>query len=168
MANKVYVNDEADVLIGSEVGDDIALSSESIADGAGRQSATIDLGAAPRASIFKVEGWTQAVATPTLGAHTAWHLKSAGSETATPDHWTNDDGTGDIAVSATDKLKNCPLILSTIVDEAAANIEYGSKGIREILARHIAIIQQVEMGSAVTADAAETKFRLTPMPDEIQ
>lgn len=168
MANKVLFNTETATLWGSEVGDDLALSSESISDGSGRQGANLDLSAAPRSIRYLAEGFGQAVATPSINGFIGWHAKTSGSETATPDHPTNDDGSGDIAVSATDKLKNCPRFLTTLVDEAAANIEYSAKTVIEIVARHFAPIMQVEMGAATTSDDSETKFRLTPMPDEIQ
>lgn len=168
MANKIYVTTEADILVGSEAGDDVALSSESIADNAGRQSANIDLGAYPNTLRYLVEAWTQAQATPTLGTVQRWHAKLGGATGATPDHWTNDDGEGDIALSAQDKLRNCPLLVAIFCDEAAANIEFSAKAIVDIPTRWLAVIEYNDLGSAVTTDAAETKLRLTPLPDEIQ
>ena len=168
MPNLIYIDPETEIVYGSEVGDDVAWSSESIGDGAGRQSALGDLGAGPRASRHSLRIFCQAVATPTLAAINEMFLKTAGSETATPSNPDNDDGTGDLAVSSVNKLKNLHFVRSPIVDEAAANIEFVASCIVEILARHVAIVMWNEMGSATTADAAETKAILTPIPDEIQ
>lgn len=168
MPNKVYVQTETQILFGSEVGDDVAWTTESVANGAGRQSAAHDQGAAPRADVGLLEYWTQKQATPTLGEIDRVYVKEYGSETATPDHGTNDDGTGDIAVSAEDKLKNLDLVLTAAVDEAAANIEFGAKAVVQILVRHFALVKWNATGAATTTDAAETKARWTPKPDEIQ
>lgn len=168
MPNKLYQNDETASLFGSEAGDDVAWTTESVADGAGRQSATLDLGAAPRAYRYLLEVWTQFQATPTAGNALRVYIKESGSETATADHPTNDDGTGDAAVSDEDKLKNLDPVLSVAVDEAAADVEMGAKAIIEIPVRHIQLVLWNDSGATTTADAAETKARLTPLPPEIQ
>lgn len=168
MPNKVYLAEEAQTVFGSEAGDDVAWTTESVGDGAGRQSATHDLGAAPRADRYLLEVWAQFAATPTVGNAARVYIKEYGSTSATPDHPTNDDGAGDIAVSAEDKLKNLDHVGSIIVDEAAANVEMGFKAIVEIPVRHIALVLWNASGASTTSDAAETKARLTPIPPEIQ
>lgn len=168
MANKVYHNTETAVVFGSEVGDDVAWSTESISDGAGRQSAVHDLGAAPRSTRYLLEFWTQLQATPTVGQAVRLYIKEFGSESGTEDHPTNDDGTADGAVSAEDKLKNLDHVASIVVDEAAANVEMGTKVIVDILVREFQLVLWNASGATITADAAETKARLTPMPPEIQ
>lgn len=166
MASKLYVVAETDVIYGSEVGDDVALSSESISNNAGRQSALHDLGARTTASSdrWRYRGYTQSQATPTVGNVLQWYLKT--SDGTHPD---NDDGTGDAAVSAEDKLKNLDLIDVCVVDQAAANIEYVCRGVLyDVNERHIGVVMWNEMGATTTSDAAETKFVLTPMPMELQ
>jgi len=128
----------------------------------------LDLGAVPRAKFYRFRFWTQFQATPTLGSLLRLYAKTGGSETATPDHPDNDDGTGDIAISAEDKLRNLRQIGNVVVDQAAANIEMVISGTIEITERHVAFAFWNASGATVTADAAETKLRLTPVLDEIQ
>lgn len=168
MANKVYLNDEASTVFGSEAGDDVDWSTENISDGAGRQSAEADLGAAPRSRRYRVELWTQLQATPTVGETVRLYLKPNGGEGASSDHPGNDDGTGDAAVSAENKLRNLHLLGALVVDEAAANIEMKLDVEVEINARHVQLVVWNDSGAAITNDAAETKARLTPLPDEVQ
>lgn len=163
MPNKAYFNEETTIIWGSEVGDDEAWTTESVADGAGRQGAHHDFGTTARAAEYRYRFHTQAVATPTL--RDICELKW---KTSDGTHHDNDDGTGDIAVSAKDKLRNLLALKPAIVDEAAANIEYVSRGRLVHVDRYGAPVVFNEMGSAITADAAETKFHLTPIPPEIQ
>lgn len=160
MANEFYIKHGAEISFGSEVGDDVAWSSESISNGAGRQSAFYDQGAptTARPGFWEYRIMTQAVATPTLKAQLRMYLKT--SDGTYPD---NDDGTGDIAVSAEDKLTNLELINGPLVDEAAANIQFVSKGVVFIPHRYFGVVGWNAMGSAVTSDEAETKALFTPI-----
>jgi hypothetical protein len=169
MANKVYINPETLLSFGSEGTDDADWSTESITNNAGRQSAMYDLGVGPRALRYAFRFYTQFQATPTLGAALRVYMKTAGPEdSATPAHPDNDDGTGDAAVSAIDKLNNLHHIGSVIVDEAAANVEMVVSGIIEIPNRHVGFVFWNASGATVTTDVAETKLELVPLPDEIQ
>ena len=164
MANKLYLAEETSTIWGSEVGDDLAMTTESLADGSGRQGAQLDLGVAPRADRHNARHFGQCVATATLGGLLEWYRKTGDGT-----HYDNDDGTGDIAVSADDKLRNLLPLPPSIVDEAAANIEYGRGNIEiKLLDRYVMPVLQNESGAATTADDSETKFILTPMPPELQ
>ena len=167
MVNKLYGTQETALLFGSEGGDDVAWTTESVGDNAGRQSATHSFAAAARADRFLLEFWTQFQATPVVGDILRLYIKEYGNE-GTADHPTNDDGAGDIAVSAEDKLLNLKLVQILVVDEAAANVEMGIKVEISILVRHFALVFWNAAGAAITTDAAETKARLTPMPPELQ
>lgn len=167
MPSKVYKIDETSQTWGSEVGDDHALTSESVSDGAGRWGAQWDRGAGGTARTNRFFGrlWTQAVATPTLKELLELH-KASGDGT----HYDHDDGTGDIAMSAEDKLANAKYLsqCSPVVDQAAANIEFSRGDIFFHDERYMQPGIFNNMGSATTADAAETKFIVTPMPLEAQ
>ena len=166
MANKVYAIGETAIVFGSEVGDDVAWSTENIANGAGRQSALYDRGAltTAKADRYITRFYTQAQATPTVGNICRLYMKT--SDGTHPD---NDDGTGDAAVSAEDKLRNLRPMKPAIVDEAAANVEFvASQPELLITDRHVGFVLWNAMGSAITNDAAETKLILTPIPPEIQ
>lgn len=168
MATKVYVDTETAILYGSEVGDDVAWSTENISDGAGRWSDYDDRGAAPRTDAYFIEFWAQAQATPTAQAACRVAAAEGGSETATPDHPVSDEAGTDGAVSAEDKLLNTVPVGAASVDEAAADTEFGFKQSFVSTARHLGFVLWNAMGSATTNDAAETKLRLTPKPPSIQ
>lgn len=165
MVNKLYKVDETAIIFGSEGGDTVAWSSESIANAAGRQSALYDQGAGgtARALRWMYRIYTQAQATPTMGRALRMYLKT--SDGTHPD---NDDGTGDLAVSAEDKLRNLIPLRSPIVDQVASDIEFVSQGVILIPARHFGVVMWNDMGSAVTTDVAETKAIFTPIPPELQ
>lgn len=168
MANQVQLAVGTAVLFGSEVGDDVAWTMDGLADNAGRQSAFLDLGAAPRARFYRWRFWTQFQATPTLNAFLRLYLKTGGSETSSPDHPDNDDGAGDIAVSTEDKLRNLTPLGSLIVDEAAASVEMVAHGLIEIPERHVAVVGWNDSGATISATEAATKLRIVPILDEIQ
>lgn len=166
MANKIYAHGETAVVFGSEVGDDVAWSTESIANNAGRQSAHHDLGdiGTARAVDFMWRFYSQFQATPTVGNTCDLHVKTSDGT-----HHDNDDGTGDLAISAEDKLRNLDYLDGISVDEAAANIEMvaSGEGLR-LPHRYVALALWNRTGATITADAAETKCVLTPIPPEIQ
>lgn len=165
MANKVYRVSETAIVFGSEGGDDVDWSTESIADNAGRQSALYDRGVltTAKAGLYHYRFYAQFQATPTVGDACYLYMKT--SDGAHPD---NDDGAGDAAVSAENKLRNLRPLKPIIVDEAAANIEMVCSGAVEIYDRHVGFVLWNESGATITADVAETKLILTPIPDEIQ
>lgn len=165
MPNKIYAHGETAIIFGSEAGDDVAWSTENIADGAGRQSAHHDLGdiATARAVDFMYRFWTQLQATPTVGRTVQLYFKTSDGT-----HHDNDDGTGDVAVSAEDKLSNLDPGRPVVVDEAAANVEMVSHGLIQLHHRYVATVLWDDSGASITNDAAETKAELTPVPPEIQ
>lgn len=163
--NAIYTKFGTSITFGSEAGDTVAWSTENIANAAGRQSALYDQGAdtTPRPVAWRYRIYTQAQATPTIGLSLRCYLKTSDGT-----HLDNDDGTGDDAVSAIAKLSNLTPLRSPIVDEAAANVEFVSQGVIEILPRYFGIVLWNAMGSSVTNDAAETKAIFTPIFDDVQ
>ena len=113
MAVNFYYQTGTSIIFGSEVADDVAWSSESIADAAGRQSAFHDQGAdaTARPHYWRYRIYTQLQATPTVGNSVRFLLKT--SDGTHPD---NDDGTGDAAISSINKLKNLVELKPVIVD----------------------------------------------------
>lgn len=165
MPTDFYIDHGTTIVFGSEVGDDVAWSTENIANAAGRQATLYDLGAdgTARPGLYRYRFHTQAQATPTVD--NCCELYGKTSDGTHPD---NDDGATDAAVSAANKLKNLTVMRPAIVDEAAANIEFVSKGVVELLHRYFAPVLWNAMGSAITNDAAETKLHLTPVYDQSQ
>lgn len=167
MANKLYQIGETSQVFGSEGGDDVAWSTENIADDAGRQSAFLDLGAmtTARAYRFGLRTYTQFEPTPTIDEILAFHAKT--SDGTHPD---NDDGTGDAAVSALDKLNNLAQIASIVVDQAAADIEMVKAVMLELWDRYFGLAMWNTSGAATRNDTpfGHTKAILTPIPPELQ
>lgn len=171
MANKVYEIRETTIVFGSEAGDDVDWSTESVGSGAGRQSDQADLGvlSTARFTEFEVLFYTQAQATPTVGDACYLFTKSADTTVATTARAQNDDGLSDAAVSAEDKLRNLPCVGAAICDEAAANIEYvlADRG-AQLRRRYVQMVLWNSLGATITSDVAETKAELTPVGPEIQ
>lgn len=165
MPTAIYYTMGTPIVFGSEVGDDIAWSTESIASGAGRQSALHDQGAdgTARPHHWRYRFYTQCQATPSVGLAIRLLLKT--SDGTHPD---NDDGAGDAAVSSINKLLNLFDLRPAIVDEAAANIEFVSTGVMLIPSRYFGVALWNASGATTTADESETKAVFTPYYAELQ
>ena len=165
MASKVYKIDEAASTF-KDSGGTKAWTLQALADGAGRQSDHIDLGAlgTAKAYRFKWEFQCQMQATPTVGNMIDLYLKQSDDAAI----WDNDDGTGDIAVSALDKVRNLALFGSVQIDEAAANIPTVLRGVVEIYSRYVSVVAWNGSGAALKNTANVSFLTLTPIPDEVQ
>ena len=168
MPSKLYFNPETIISVGSEVGDDVDWSTESTGNSAGQRSDVYTMPTAPRASLYRIKFWCQAVATPAVGQSAAIYLNT-GEADAITGHWLNDDGILDGAVSSIDKLANLIYVGAAVCDEAAANIEFVMEAVEMVIvAPFIQFIVWNTLGSAFTTDVAETKLEMTPIPPEIQ
>ncbi len=137
----------------------------SLAAGAGRQGALHDLGSADRARWFHWRAFTKFITTPVVGEIIRLYLKT--SDGTNPD---NDDGTGDAAVSAEDKLRNLHYIGRIVVDEASTTPTFVASSLIPIAisAQHVAPVWWNETADALSSTAADHGFDLLPVPDEIQ
>lgn len=166
MANKVYQHDETVIHFvpaAAAQAEDAAFEVHNLAAGAGRQSAQHDFGTSARASLFVWRAFVQFATAPVVAETVDIYLKT--SEGTHPD---NDDGTGEGAVSADDKLRNLHFIGSIVVDEAAADIEMVASGLIEIRARYVNVVFENSTADGLTNDVDENGFNLTPVPDELQ
>lgn len=171
MANKVYVVTETTkwfVPAAAAQAEDAIFEVDGLASAAGHQSAQIDLGTAARSQLYEWRAFVQFATVPVVGEAIRIYLKTAGTSASATAHPDNDDGTGDLAVSAEDKLKNLHFIGDIIVDQAAANIEMVGSGIVEIRARAIQVVFWNGTADALTTDVDENGLALTPVPDELQ
>ena len=169
MANLIQVNQGTALWFvpdGATQAQDAIFEVDGLGAGAGHQSAQVDFGVAAREYIFAWRAFVQFATTPVLGEIVRIYLKTSNDDTI--DHPDNDDGTGNAAVSAEDKLKNLKLLGSIIVDEAAADIEMVASGVVDIRAEIVQVVFWNGTADALTTDENENGFILTPIAEEIQ
>lgn len=163
MANKLYQHDETAITWLASGGTNL-LTLTSLAAAAGRQGARHDFGTAARAQVFAWRAWNVAGTTPVVG-EVSGRIYWKSDDGTSPD---NDDGTGDIAVSAEDKLLNLRRIGSIIVDEAATAVTFVASGLILLPHRYGMPVFWNESADAYSSTAADHGFSLTPVPPELQ
>lgn len=164
MANLIYKKDETSITWTDTTGD-LAMTLNNLAAGAGRQGAQKDLGAGgtARANRFQWLAIVQQETAGVVGEVIRVYLK-VGDGT----YYTNDDGTGNIAVSAEDKLRNVKFLGNIVVDEAVADVNLVATGVVEIDERYCMPIFWNATADNLQATNDVSKFILTPTPFEIQ
>lgn len=163
MANLIYVK-PGTIITWRDTGGTNALTLTSLVAGAGRQGALHDFGATTaRARWFFWRFWMKFATTPVVNEGIRIFEKTGDGT-----HRDNDDGTGDIAVSSIDKLKNLRRLGTLIVDEASATPEFSVSGLVRIDAREWCPVIWNATADDFSATAADHGFDLTPVPDEIQ
>ncbi len=169
MPNKVYQVDET-ALVWQDTGDPgggspslRVFSLNNLATVSGQQGDLHDFGTAARAQRFAWRAWCQFETMPVLGEIVRIYVKT--SDGSHPD---NDDGTGDAAVSAEDKLNNLSHIGSIIVDEAAADIEMVASGFILLPHRWFGPVFWNATLDNLKATDDTAGFQLTPVPPELQ
>jgi len=160
MANKVLMHQETAITWLSTGGTEL-FTPTTLGAAAGRQGALHDFGTAARARRGTWRAWLKPGATRVVGEVVRVYLKT--SDGSHPD---NDDGTGDIAVSAEDKLRNVAQLGAIIIDENAA-VEMAASGVVEIDARYAGPIFWNATANALSGTAGDFGFSWTPTPDEI-
>lgn len=166
MANAVYQKAGTAVTWQDSTGD-LAITLQNLAAGAGRQGATKDWGAlsTARAARYKFRFHVSFESAPIVGETVELYWKSSDDNTV----WDNDDGAGDIALSAADKLRNCKLIGVITADEAAQDVRMSVAGSFEDFARYGApIVYNRSAGDNLQNTANDAAIIVTPIFDEIQ
>ena len=162
MANEVYILPQTGITWG-DTGETNAMTLNNLATGAGRQGAQHDFGASARANRYEWRAHVEFATTPVVGEEVRIYLKT--SDGTHPD---NDDGTGDIAVSAEDKLRNIRLLGIIQVDQAATSVEMVASGDITINTRYVMPIFWNGTADNLTATNNTSGFSLTPFPYQIQ
>lgn len=163
MPNLVYVQPETALQWLASGGDEV-LTLTSLGSGAGRQGAMHDFGATTaRSREYVWRAWVKFATTPVVGERVEVYAKTGDGT-----HRDNDDGAGDAAVSAEDKLKNLTYIGTILVDEASTTPEFSASGVIEISAREFAPVFWNATADALSATAGDHGFSLTPVPPEVQ
>ena len=165
MPNLIYINEETAITWRNTGGSEL-FTPTSLAAAAGRQGAMHDLGAGARSLKFAWRAFLKPGATRVVGEAVRIYVKTGSGATAgaRPD---NDDGTGDIAVSAEDKLKNLTQIGTLTIDENAA-VEMVKSGVVLLHHRWVAPIFWNATANSLSATAADFGFDLTSVPFEVQ
>ncbi len=168
-ANRIRIQvNTADTVKWVGSGGDELLTLTSLGAGAGRNGALHDWGASPRSYRYWFKMVIEWDSAPALGEVVRLYIREAGIEGSATNP-TNDDGTGDVAVSAEVKLSNLMHVGTLLADEAAANIVTAIEGSLESGARFFA--PTVWNGSAadVLDNVATTSFvEITPIPFEVE
>jgi hypothetical protein len=169
MPNLIYQQPETAlwfVPAGATQPEDAAWEVDGITDGAGRQSAQLDLwGSAttPKSFLYTWRAFFQCQATPTLG--TVIRIYGKTSDGNWPD---NDDGTSEGAVSNQQKVRNLHYWGAVQCDEAAANIPFVKSGLIYIPHRYLQVAMFNSMSATTTTDENENGLVLIPVPHEVQ
>lgn len=162
MANLVYQN-EGTIISWKDSGGTLVITSQNLAAGAGRQGAQHDFGTAARSPRFAwrlgVEFETQPVVDEAI------RIYAKTSDGTDPD---NDDGTGDAAVSAENKLTNLTQIGSLIVDEAVVDIQMAASGLVILPHRYFQPVIWNATADNLQDTANINVFTLAPVPFEVQ
>lgn len=158
MTSKAYQLPETAITWLSSTGTNV-ITLTSVAATAGRQGALHDFGTDAHARDYAWRAWIKFATAPVVGETIDVYWKT--SDGTSPD---NDDGTGDAAVSAEDKLKNLTYIGSIVVDEASTTPVFAASGDMEIMHRHGAPVFWNASADALSSTALDHGFKLTPIP----
>lgn len=162
MANKIYQAAET-ALVWTDTSGDYAMTLNGLAAEAGRQGAVHDFGVAARAAPHGWRAWFRAATTPVTGEQVEVYAKT--SDGSRPD---NDDGTGDIALSSADKLRNLHLLGVIIVDQAATGVTFAASGLVWLPHRYVMPVLYNATADAFVASDDVCGFSLTAVPPEVQ
>lgn len=161
MANELYVRNGTNLLINGEAaGVAAAWSVEGLANAAGRVSAQLDLGAAPRAYEYAWSCEVMFQATPTQTKTLDLFIATAPDHDAT--QISGDVGNADAALGDVDMRYNLRYIGSVTSENAAAGEKCVASGSFFILERYVSFIAYNDSGAAVNATDSNFRFDLTP------
>lgn len=161
VAKEMYIVEGTTLLINGEVGADYAWSMEGIANGAGRISAQIDLGADPRPFMYRWRCQVMYQATPTAG--TDLRLRKAES-----DGTYEDDGLGEAdAAVATEPTSNARQFGAVKTQAAGTQANIGG-GLIELYEQYVSLVGWNASGATTDATDSDFQFFLTPIADQQQ
>ncbi len=162
MPNLVYQN-EGTILSWKDSGGTYVMSLQNLATVSGQQGARHDFGVDARSPRFAWRLGVEFETQPVLDEYLGIYAKT--SDGTDPD---NDDGTGDAAVSAEDKLKNLTRIGSLLVDEAVVDIQMAVSGFILLPHRYFQPVVWNFTLDNLQNTANINVFTLTPVPFEVQ
>lgn len=160
MANEAYINNGTALSINGEAGADYAFSVEGLGNAAGRVSAQIDLGAAPRPHVYSWSCEVQFQATPTQGKGLEIYVATAPDGDST--QIDGDVGATDAALADVDMRKNLRRIGYVVSENAAASEKCVASGTVEVKTRYLTIVAYNDSGASVNATDSNFRFDLQP------
>lgn len=165
MANAVYQKAGTPV-VWKDSGGDLAMTLQNLATVTGRQGATKDWGAlsTARPTRYHFRYQCSLETAGTLGERQELYWKSSDDNSI----FDNDDGAGDIALSAADKLKNLKLIGVMYTDEAAADIRMSIEGYFDDYNRYGCPVLYNGTTDNLQNTSNDASITVTPIYDEIQ
>lgn len=161
MANNVYQTLETAVTWLASGGTEL-FTPTSLATVSGRQGAHHDFTTAAVSRRFGWRAWLKPGGTRVVGEFIDIYLKTSDGT-----RHDNDDGTGDIAVSSVDKLRNLQYLGTIYIDENAA-VEMVAHGEVFLPHRYAAPIFWNNTANTLSTTAADYGFSMTPVTDQIQ
>lgn len=159
--SKIYMVEESTITWKSSGGTEL-FTPTSLATLSGRQGAYHDFGTSARAQKYKGRFWFKPGGTRVVGEAVLLY-----GATGDGTHYDNDDGTGDIALSAADKLRNLQPISGAQIDENAA-VEMGNHFEIIISERYWAPVLYNATANTLSSTAGDFGVSLTPIPDQSQ
>lgn len=165
MTSKNWVLTSTSLKINGEGDADVALSAEGVADGAGRISAQLNLGASPRAFEFDWSCEVLFQATPTQYGTLELYIATAPDDDST--QIDGDVGASDAALGDVDQLKNLTKIGSVGVEEADTTKMVGS-GTFICTKRYVSFVIYNDSGAAINATDSNFILRITPIANQGQ
>lgn len=161
MANNVYQALETAVTWLASGGTEL-FTPTSLGAAAGRQGAHHDFTTAAVGRRFGWRAWLKPGGTRVVAEFIDIYLKTSDGT-----RHDNDDGTGDIAVSSSDKLRNLQYLGTIFIDENAA-VEMVAHGEIFLPHRYAAPIFWNSTANTLSATAADYGFSMTPCVDQVQ
>jgi len=161
MANEVYLRKGTSKLVGGESGADVAWSMEAIANAAGRVSAQIDWGAAPRPDWYEWSCEVQWQATPTQGS--VLELYVAGAPDADATQIDGDVGATDAALGDVDMRRNLKFVGVVVSENAAASEVCVASGRFQFTQRYMTLVGYNAAGATINATDTAFRFNIVPV-----
>lgn len=164
MPNAVYQTTGTSVTWTDSSGD-LAMTLQNLAATTGRQGAVKDWGvlSTARPTTYHFRLVVQFETTPVVAEQVELYWKSGDGSA-----YDNDDGTGDIALSDTNKLKNLKLLGVLQVDEAAADVNMSIEGYFTDFNRYGQPVVYNRTADNLQNTANINQVIVTPVYDEIQ
>ena len=158
--SKAYVASGTVLTIDGTAGADYAFSMEGVTNAAGRVSAQVDLGVAPREGVYSWSCEVQFQATPTQYATLDLYIAKAPDSDAT--QIDGDVGNADAALGDIDMRSNLQYIGSVVSENAAASEKCVASGEFTVYDRYISIVGYNDSGATINATDSNFLFELTP------